>query len=121
MDGQNIDDIKLRNRKEGKESGWSVREKEFFYFYLAMTHLDVRTIYHSNTATAHGPASPQYHRRHSKHALHKLVYDTLDCLARGPRQAWIMHYQVAGSRGTIEERGLERQRKLDGLVKWNFD
>ncbi|KAF8195206.1 hypothetical protein K438DRAFT_1827055 [Mycena galopus ATCC 62051] len=34
---------------------------------------------------------------------------------------WIMHYQAAGSRGTIEERGLERQRKLDGLKKWKFD
>ncbi|KAJ7479782.1 hypothetical protein FB451DRAFT_1239806 [Mycena latifolia] len=34
---------------------------------------------------------------------------------------WIMHYEAAGSRGTIEERGLERQRKLDGLRKWKFD
>ncbi|KAJ6602849.1 hypothetical protein DFH09DRAFT_1470867 [Mycena vulgaris] len=34
---------------------------------------------------------------------------------------WIMHYEAAGSRGTIEERGLERQRKLDGLREWNFD
>jgi hypothetical protein len=34
---------------------------------------------------------------------------------------WIMYYQAAGSRGTIEERGLERQRKLDGLRKWKFD
>ncbi|KAJ7125763.1 hypothetical protein C8R43DRAFT_1111438 [Mycena crocata] len=34
---------------------------------------------------------------------------------------WVMYYQAAGSRGTIEERGLERQRKLDGLVKWKFD
>ncbi|KAJ6460228.1 hypothetical protein C8R45DRAFT_540859 [Mycena sanguinolenta] len=34
---------------------------------------------------------------------------------------WIMYYQAAGSRGTIEERGLERQRKLDGLIKWKFD
>ncbi|KAJ7921674.1 hypothetical protein B0H13DRAFT_1450915, partial [Mycena leptocephala] len=33
---------------------------------------------------------------------------------------WIMYYQVASSRGTIEERGLERQRKLDGLRKWKF-
>lgn len=32
-----------------------------------------------------------------------------------------MYYQAAGSRGTIEERGLERQRKLDGLQKWKFD
>ncbi|KAF8202018.1 hypothetical protein K438DRAFT_1965469 [Mycena galopus ATCC 62051] len=34
---------------------------------------------------------------------------------------WIMYYQAAGSRGTIEERGLERQRKLDGLQRWKFD
>ncbi|KAJ7659239.1 hypothetical protein DFH06DRAFT_1195333 [Mycena polygramma] len=34
---------------------------------------------------------------------------------------WVMHYQAAGSRGTIEERGLERQRKLDGLNKWKLD
>jgi hypothetical protein len=32
-----------------------------------------------------------------------------------------MYYQAAGSRGTIEERGLERQRKLDGLRKWKFN
>ncbi|KAJ6586503.1 hypothetical protein DFH09DRAFT_1308522 [Mycena vulgaris] len=34
---------------------------------------------------------------------------------------WIMYYEAAGSRGTIEERGLERQRKLDGLRRWKFD
>ncbi|KAJ7214474.1 hypothetical protein GGX14DRAFT_542189 [Mycena pura] len=34
---------------------------------------------------------------------------------------WIVYYQAAGSRGTIEQRGLERQRKLDGLHKWKFD
>ncbi|KAJ7183683.1 hypothetical protein C8R46DRAFT_1308584 [Mycena filopes] len=34
---------------------------------------------------------------------------------------WIMYYNTAGSRGTIEERGLERQRKLDGLIKWKFE
>jgi hypothetical protein len=34
---------------------------------------------------------------------------------------WIMYYQAAGSRGTIEERGLEHQCKLDGLRKWKFD
>ncbi|KAJ7268488.1 hypothetical protein C8J57DRAFT_345733 [Mycena rebaudengoi] len=34
---------------------------------------------------------------------------------------WIMHYEAAGSRGAIEERGLERQRKLDGLRQWKFD
>ncbi|KAJ7144195.1 hypothetical protein C8R44DRAFT_916141, partial [Mycena epipterygia] len=34
---------------------------------------------------------------------------------------WIMYYQAAGSRGTIEQRGLERQRKLDGLRRWKLD
>jgi hypothetical protein len=35
---------------------------------------------------------------------------------------WLMYYSSAGdSRGTIEERGLERQRKLDGLRKWKFE
>ncbi|KAJ7641236.1 hypothetical protein FB45DRAFT_676657, partial [Roridomyces roridus] len=34
---------------------------------------------------------------------------------------WIMSYQAAGSRGTMEARGLERQRKLDGLLRWKFD
>ncbi|KAJ7210734.1 hypothetical protein GGX14DRAFT_624814 [Mycena pura] len=34
---------------------------------------------------------------------------------------WLMYYQAAGSRGTTEQRGLERQRKLDGLNKWKFN
>ncbi|KAJ7433387.1 hypothetical protein B0H11DRAFT_2375942, partial [Mycena galericulata] len=34
---------------------------------------------------------------------------------------WIMYYIEAGSRGTIEERGLKRQHKLDGLRKWKFE
>ncbi|KAJ7670690.1 hypothetical protein DFH06DRAFT_1468469 [Mycena polygramma] len=34
---------------------------------------------------------------------------------------WLMHYMAAGERGTIEARGLERQRKFDGLRKWRFD
>ncbi|KAJ7909434.1 hypothetical protein B0H13DRAFT_2330376 [Mycena leptocephala] len=34
---------------------------------------------------------------------------------------WIMYYQATGSRGTIEERGLDRQRKLDGIRRWRFD
>ncbi|KAJ6518143.1 hypothetical protein C8R47DRAFT_1086150 [Mycena vitilis] len=34
---------------------------------------------------------------------------------------WVMHYQAAGSRGTIEHRGLERQWKLDGLHRWKLD
>ncbi|KAJ7136853.1 hypothetical protein C8R44DRAFT_868951 [Mycena epipterygia] len=34
---------------------------------------------------------------------------------------WLMHYAATGQKGTIESRGLERQRKLDGLRKWKFD
>ncbi|KAK6977649.1 hypothetical protein R3P38DRAFT_3471867, partial [Favolaschia claudopus] len=34
---------------------------------------------------------------------------------------WLMYYSAAGERGTIETRGLERQRKLDGLNKWKFE
>ncbi|KAJ7245958.1 hypothetical protein C8J57DRAFT_1678625 [Mycena rebaudengoi] len=33
---------------------------------------------------------------------------------------WLMHYDAAGSRGILAERGLERQRKYDGLQKWKF-
>ncbi|KAJ6556651.1 hypothetical protein DFH09DRAFT_1084729 [Mycena vulgaris] len=33
---------------------------------------------------------------------------------------WLMNYNSAGERGTIEDRGLERQRKLDGLQRWKF-
>ncbi|KAF7360653.1 hypothetical protein MVEN_00797000 [Mycena venus] len=34
---------------------------------------------------------------------------------------WVMYYEAAGSRGTLEQRGLERQRKFDGLRRWKFD
>ncbi|KAJ7175210.1 hypothetical protein C8R43DRAFT_1230649 [Mycena crocata] len=34
---------------------------------------------------------------------------------------WLLHYDSVGKRGTIEERGLERQRKCDGLQHWKFD
>ncbi|KAJ7670347.1 hypothetical protein B0H17DRAFT_1246086, partial [Mycena rosella] len=34
---------------------------------------------------------------------------------------WLMFYSAAGERGTIEARGLERQRKFDGLRRWKFD
>ncbi|KAJ7245582.1 hypothetical protein C8J57DRAFT_1725249 [Mycena rebaudengoi] len=33
---------------------------------------------------------------------------------------WLMHYDEAGSRGTLAERGLQRQRKHDGLQRWKF-
>lgn len=32
-----------------------------------------------------------------------------------------MYYSAAGERGTIGARGLERQRKFDGLRRWKFD
>ncbi|KAJ7936568.1 hypothetical protein B0H13DRAFT_2303607 [Mycena leptocephala] len=34
---------------------------------------------------------------------------------------WLLHYDSIGEKGTTEERGLERQRKLDGLKRWKFD
>ncbi|KAJ7474416.1 hypothetical protein B0H11DRAFT_1332622 [Mycena galericulata] len=34
---------------------------------------------------------------------------------------WLMYYSAAGEKGSIESRGLERQRKLDGLRKWKFE
>ncbi|KAJ7119367.1 hypothetical protein C8R43DRAFT_960117 [Mycena crocata] len=34
---------------------------------------------------------------------------------------WLLHYDSVGEKGTIEERGLERQRKFDGLRSWKFD
>ncbi|KAJ7636547.1 hypothetical protein FB45DRAFT_447674 [Roridomyces roridus] len=35
---------------------------------------------------------------------------------------WLMYYSLAGkSQGTIAERGLETQRKFDGLRRWKFD
>ncbi|KAF7336230.1 hypothetical protein MVEN_02170900 [Mycena venus] len=34
---------------------------------------------------------------------------------------WVLYYEAAGSKGTLEQRGLERQRKLDGLRRWKFD
>ncbi|KAK6977673.1 hypothetical protein R3P38DRAFT_2581199, partial [Favolaschia claudopus] len=34
---------------------------------------------------------------------------------------WLMYYSAAGERGTVEARGLERQRKLNGLEKWRFE
>lgn len=32
-----------------------------------------------------------------------------------------MHFEAAGGRGTVEQRGIERQTKLDGLRKWKFN
>ncbi|KAJ7087160.1 hypothetical protein C8R44DRAFT_620927 [Mycena epipterygia] len=34
---------------------------------------------------------------------------------------WLLYYDSVGERGTIEECGLERQRKFDGLQRWKFD
>ncbi|KAJ7688856.1 hypothetical protein B0H17DRAFT_1135395 [Mycena rosella] len=34
---------------------------------------------------------------------------------------WLLHYDSVGERGTLEDRGLERQRKFDSLLHWKFD
>ncbi|KAJ7763488.1 hypothetical protein B0H16DRAFT_1527989, partial [Mycena metata] len=34
---------------------------------------------------------------------------------------WLLHYDSVGERGTIAQRGLERQHKFDGMQHWNFD
>ncbi|KAJ6597940.1 hypothetical protein B0H10DRAFT_741905 [Mycena sp. CBHHK59/15] len=34
---------------------------------------------------------------------------------------WLLYYEAVGNRGTIDERGLERQRKFDGLRRWRFE
>ncbi|KAF7369352.1 hypothetical protein MVEN_00263800 [Mycena venus] len=34
---------------------------------------------------------------------------------------WLLHYNSVGERGTIAERGIERQRKFDGMRRWQFD
>lgn len=33
---------------------------------------------------------------------------------------WLNHYDRVGVRGTLKERGMERQRKLDALIRWHF-
>ncbi|KAJ7901529.1 hypothetical protein B0H13DRAFT_2515466 [Mycena leptocephala] len=56
-------------------------------------------------------------------ALHPLfLFSTLlaALLAVLGRQ-WLLHYDSVGEKGTIEERGLERQRKFDGMRRWKFD
>ncbi|KAJ6600480.1 hypothetical protein DFH09DRAFT_811799, partial [Mycena vulgaris] len=34
---------------------------------------------------------------------------------------WLLHFAAAGEKGTIEERGIRRQRKLDGLRRWGLE
>ncbi|KAF7344853.1 hypothetical protein MVEN_01647000 [Mycena venus] len=34
---------------------------------------------------------------------------------------WLLHYNSVGERGTIAERGVERQKKFDGMRRWKFD
>ncbi|KAJ7608169.1 hypothetical protein FB45DRAFT_806400 [Roridomyces roridus] len=34
---------------------------------------------------------------------------------------WLLFYSFLGEKGTLEARGLERQRKLDGLRRWKFN
>ncbi|KAJ6599846.1 hypothetical protein DFH09DRAFT_626872 [Mycena vulgaris] len=55
-----------------------------------------------------------------------LLYASLSCtlltaLLAVLGKQWLMHYSAAGKRGTIEARGLERQRKFDGIRRWKFD
>ncbi|KAJ7768960.1 hypothetical protein B0H16DRAFT_1716158 [Mycena metata] len=44
-------------------------------------------------------------------AAHAVLYFSLQ---------WLFHYNSMDERGTIEERGLQRQRKLDALHHWKF-
>ncbi|KAJ7154529.1 hypothetical protein C8R46DRAFT_1227367 [Mycena filopes] len=55
-----------------------------------------------------------------------LLYISLACTLLAALLAvlgkqWLMYYAAAGERGTIAARGLERQRKFDGLRRWKFD
>ncbi|KAJ7737714.1 hypothetical protein B0H16DRAFT_1571554 [Mycena metata] len=55
-----------------------------------------------------------------------LLYVSLGCTLLAALFAvfgkqWLMYYSTAGDKGTLEARGLRRQRKLDGLRKWKFD
>jgi hypothetical protein len=34
---------------------------------------------------------------------------------------WLMYYSMAGERGTLEARGLERQRKFDNIRQWKLE
>ncbi|KAJ7918398.1 hypothetical protein B0H13DRAFT_1512817, partial [Mycena leptocephala] len=34
---------------------------------------------------------------------------------------WLLHYDSVEERGTIKERGLDRQRKFDGIRHWKFE
>ncbi|KAJ7439787.1 hypothetical protein FB451DRAFT_1415569 [Mycena latifolia] len=50
------------------------------------------------------------------------VFDATRRAARYLKQTlqWPMYYSAAGERGTTEARGFERQRKFDGLQRWDF-
>ncbi|KAJ7484170.1 hypothetical protein FB451DRAFT_1027999, partial [Mycena latifolia] len=55
-----------------------------------------------------------------------LLYVSLSCTLLAALLAvlgkqWLMYYSAAGERGTIQARGIERQRKFDGLRRWKFD
>ncbi|KAJ7262505.1 hypothetical protein C8J57DRAFT_980844, partial [Mycena rebaudengoi] len=57
--------------------------------------------------------------------VQSLLYASLSCtllaaLLTVLGKQWLMHYDAVGSRGTLAERGLEHQRKYDGLQKWKF-
>ncbi|KAJ7273890.1 hypothetical protein C8J57DRAFT_1062889, partial [Mycena rebaudengoi] len=52
--------------------------------------------------------------------LYASLFSTLAALLAVLGKQWLMHYDEAGSRGTLAEHGLERQRKHDGLQRWKF-
>ncbi|KAK7031858.1 hypothetical protein R3P38DRAFT_3313806 [Favolaschia claudopus] len=56
---------------------------------------------------------------HHSDPVYRLVFSQLLLAVLGKQ--WLMYYSAAGERGSIEARGLERQRKLDGLEKWRFE
>ncbi|KAF7360769.1 hypothetical protein MVEN_00808900 [Mycena venus] len=96
-------------------------DKEFQQKYS--TDLDTALIFHSLSKFSHSshPPFPVIIVAVLSLLYISLFTTLLAALLAVLGKQWVMYYQAAGSRGTIEERGLERQRKLDGLRKWKFD
>ncbi|KAJ7636767.1 hypothetical protein FB45DRAFT_1138666, partial [Roridomyces roridus] len=73
------------------------------------------------------PGTPVTPVPHTVLAAQTLLYVSLSATLLAALLAvlgkqWLMYYSLAGeSRGTIAERGLERQRKHDGLRRWKFE
>ncbi|KAF7325357.1 hypothetical protein MVEN_02630800 [Mycena venus] len=66
-------------------------------------------------------SSAHYHRRPDLAFTSASSQPLLAALLAVLGKQWVMYYEAAGSRGTLEQRGLERQRKFDGLRRWKFD